>query len=257
MKNKKNTPEVWDNVWKDKNSKDYDLYNFRKEKKSIHWIRMQKILLEKFGKLEGLNSIEIGAGTGMYSLILASEGVNVTVLDYSKKAIEASKLLFKRNDLNANFVLQDAFNINKELTSKFDISMSFGTAEHFFGKRRKEFIKTHFDVLNTNGITFISVPNKWNMLYRVHKFLSESLGRWSFGEEYPFSQIEFRRIGKTIKHNFNFIGHSIFSDPFLIYSRIKKILRIKKDYKKLEIKKQTGTFLDKYFARFITAVAVK
>lgn len=254
---KKNSPQVWDNVWENSNSKKENLHNFNKTKKSIHWIRMKRILIKKFGSLNDIKTIEIGAGTGMHSLILASEGADVTVLDYSKKAIKASKLLFKHNNLKANFVQEDALRINKGLLSKFDVSMSFGTAEHFSGKNRLQFIQTHVDVLKKNGLTFISVPNKWNILYLMHKFLSESFGRWNFGEEYPFSQMEFNKIGKKLGYKFQFIGHTIFSDPFLIYPRFKKLLGYEEQYAGLDIKKQMGTPLDKYFAGAITAIAQK
>ena len=70
------------------------------------------------------------------------------------------------------------------------------------------------------------------------------------------SKREFKKIGKILNQKFFFIGHSIFSDPFLISSRIRKLFKIKKDFETKHQKKQIGTFLDKYFAS-ITAISEK
>lgn len=251
----KNSPEVWDNVWRDLSLKNKEKILFEREIRSLYWKRMKKILLKNFGTLKGLKTIEIGAGSAVYSLILASEGANVTVLDYSKNAIKLSKSLFKKRNLTAKFLKRDAFKLSKEYLSQFDVSISFGTAEHFSGEKRLDFIKTHFSVLKKGGLAFISVPNRWNAPYRLHKFLSQFFGRWKFGEEYPFSPCEFKKIGKEINQKFNFIGESIFSDPFNILARFKKLLKISDTNSNKTI--TIGTPLDKYFARFFTAYSQK
>ncbi len=147
---------MWDEVWNNKYSVERNVYEFNKAKKSAHWIRMKRLLIKEFGSLKGLKSVEIGAGSGMYSLILASEGVNVTVLDYSPKAIEVSKLLFKSNNLKAKFIQEDAFKINKKLPFFLCIFLCLlVTAEHFIGANRLKFIKNlHFVCIEGGGVNF-------------------------------------------------------------------------------------------------------
>ncbi len=251
----KNTPKLWDTIWVPSLDKE-EKFRLEVEKKSIQWKRIKEKVLNEFGSFKNLKSIEIGAGQGNYSLLFALEGAKVTVLDYSPKAIESSKRFFKKNKMKANFIQMDALNLDKRLLSKFNVSMSFGTAEHFSGEKRIKFIKSHFDILKKDGITFISVPNKWDFRYRVWKFLSESFNRWKFGEEYPFSIREFKKIGKEIGKKFEFIGAYLFNTPFLFLLRIKKLFRIEY-YNTKNIKQQIGTVFDKYFSQFIVAVGKK
>jgi len=246
MKIKKNSPEVWDLVWKKDPTIDQEIIQIEKNK--ILFKRFEKILIAKFGSIKGLKTIEIGAGTATYSLLLASMGAKVTVLDYSPRAIKISKKLFKRYGYNANFLEQDALKLNSSYFKRFDVSMSFGTAEHFSGKDRLKIIKTHFDLINNKGMVFIAVPNKWNAPYLIHKKLSQSFKKWNFGEEYPFSPLEFIKIGNKIKRKFYFTGSTIFSDPFCTISRLKKLFNLK--WRPFP---EHGTFLDKYFARYFVA----
>ena len=190
-------------------------------------------------------------------MLFAIQGADVTVLDYSKNAIESSKLLFKRHRLKANFLVMDAFEIDEEFMKKYDISMSFGTAEHFIGEKRIKFIKSHFDVLKREGITFICVPNKWNPPYSLWKFLSESFGKWTWGEEYPFSILEFKKIGRKIRKEFEYEGVSLFDTPFLILNRIDSLLKIKNNMGNKKISRHISTPLDKYFSRTIIAIGRK
>jgi len=250
----KNTPEVWDKVWSPL-SEEEDRYYLDKHRKSIEWARIKSRVLKKFGSFKGIKSIEIGAGEGLTSLLFALEGAEVTILDFSPEAIKSSKLFFKRNNIKANFILMDALNLDKKLLSKYDVSMSFGTAEHFSGDNRIKFIQAHFNVLRKDGITFISVPNKWNLIYRLWKFLSQSFGRWQFADEFPFSRAEFRSIGKKLNVKFDIIGGYLFHSHFLIKRRLRKFFGFNQFPKKVNY--EIGTPLDKYFAQTIVAIAKK
>ena len=257
MEMRKNTSLLWnENVWKGF-SEEEDRYHLEKERKSIQWRRIKKRVLENFGTFKGLKTIEIGAGRGTISLLFALEGAEVSVLDYSEKAIESSRVFFRRHNINANFITMDALNIDKGFEGKFDVSMSFGTAEHFLGEKRLRFIKSHIDVLREGGITFIAVPNKWNLFYDLWKFLSESFGRWRFGEEYPFSVFEFRKIGRFFGRKFSYEGVYLFESSFNLPGRIRKILGVKRNYSTSGLRNQLGTPFDKYFSRTIIAIAKK
>lgn len=248
-----NTTKLWDDVWSSISDDEYEYY-LKVERKSIQWKRIREFVINKFGSFKNIKSIELGAGQGTYSMLFAIEGASVTILDYSKKALNLSKMLFKRHKVKANFIQMNALNIDKKLFSKFNVSMSFGTAEHFSGRKRIKIIQSHFDVLKENGLTFIAVPNKWNIIYLLWKFLSQSLGRWKFGEEYPFSILEFRKIEKRINRKFDFIGAYLFATHFNFLRRAKKLLGIKEQYDVDKVYYQIGTPLDKYLSRTIIAI---
>ena len=253
-----NSPKLWDAVWLANTNFEEEAIELVKTENGLMWKNIKKILLNKYGSLKGLKSIEIGAGKGTVSLLLAKEGVKVTILDYSKKAIQSSKSFFKRNGMEASFVLCDALKLDKKLLNSYDISLSFGTAEHFIGESRIKIMKSHFDVLNSNGVSFVSVPNKVNPFYRLHKFMSQKAGRWKFGEEYPFSIIELSKISRDLGMKESFIGSSLFQTPFLFRLRISKILgKVWTTKAKLNVNMEIETPFDPYISPAIALVAEK
>lgn len=245
----KNTPELWDSIWtvdenkREENKKRYIL-NLKREESSKRWQRIERRVMKRFGSFQNVKVIEIGAGAGTNAALMAKRGANVTILDYSEKALQTSKSFFNDNNLRAKFVNQNALLLPDSLKNKYDISMSFGLAEHFRGKEREAIIKSHVDVLKKGGITFIAVPNKYAPFYRIYKKYLESRGKWVYGEEYPFSRNELLQISKRVKLN----GREVFGGSLLTnynpFSLLKKFFRKKND----EINKERGTFLDKYFS---------
>ena len=223
MKMEKNTPKVWDELWENSNLEisDYDIKN---EQGSVSWRKIENSILKKFGSFENLNVIEIGAGIGSNALLFALRGANVTILDYSEKALERSKEIFKKRGLNAKFICVDIlkdkkFDVAMSDDKKFDVAMSFGLAEHFLDKNREKVLDFHFNLIKDNGLVLISVPNKLSPLYMVWKSLSKLFGKWNFGEEYPFTPREFsqyskakNRIGKNMYGSF--LSSISFINPF-------------------------------------------
>lgn len=253
----KNTSKVWDKLWEESTSEEKDRFSMEYQKKTILWKRIRERVIKEFGSFKGLKSIEVGAGEGIDSLLFAMEGADVTVLDYSANALKTSKILFKRFGYKAKFILMDALNLDKELFSKFDVSMSYGTAEHFLGKNRIKIFQSHLDVLKEGGITFISIPNKWNLPYRIYMFLSQTFGRWRFGEEYPFSISELKGIGRKIGCEFEIIGASLFFTHLQLKTRIRKLLGKLPNYDSSKLKEQIGTPIDKYLSYEIAVVGKK
>ncbi|MFC1685671.1 class I SAM-dependent methyltransferase [Nanoarchaeota archaeon] len=250
----KNTPQLWDSLWKE-TSEEEDRYNLIREEKGIRWQRIEKEVLKNFGTFKNLKVIEVGAGGGTNALLFAKKGSKVTILDYSKKALERSKEFFKRNKCKANFLLADALKLSPKLKGKYDLSLSFGLAEHFIGKERTLVIKSHLDLVNDKGMIVISVPNKWCFPYRLHKTLLQLIKKWKYGEEYPFSRLELKKIALRLNlRKIKFIGDSFFKsfryvNPFLLLTRKNR------NYKRL--KKERGSFLDSYFSYSLVLIARK
>ena len=246
----KNTPQLWDKLWNDNKSIEEDIYNLTVEEHGIRWRRIEEIVLKEFRTFNGLKVIEIGAGAGTNSALMAKRGANVAVLDYSKNAINQSRIFFERNRLKADFIEQDALSLTNNLLNQYDISMSFGLTEHFQGHERLLINKAHFDVLKKGGIAFISVPNRWNPPYRIYKFLAEATGRWTVGEEYPYDRGEFKKICKDINGiEYCFIGDSFISSFHFLNPIINKILKKTSKKNSIEtIQDEKGTFLDEYFS---------
>ena len=246
-----NTPALWDALWqRNETDLEADRYDLAKEEASVRWRRMEERIGAKFGSFKGLEVIEIGAGRGTNGALMARRGAHVSVLDYSETALVAARKFFERNGVEANYILADALNLEHASTSnKFDISMSFGLAEHFKNSARHRIIDAHFDVLKPGGMTFISVPNAHNPPYRFYKFVAERIGKWNVGEEIPFSRSELARICKKLGYSdFEFFGDSFgesfrFINPLVIMSKL-----FNRTSMRTPVKPQRGSRLDAHFA---------
>lgn len=254
----KSGPQVWDKFWSGiLSSKKEDMFLLAKEENSIRWQRIEKRVLKEFGSFENLKVIEIGAGAGVNAAIIAKRGAKLTLIDYSKGALKRSREFFENNQLSAEFLHQDVLSLPEDLLGKYDVSMSFGVAEHFKGTDRININKVHFDVLRKGGLAFISVPNKAHPLYRVLKYLSIKMGTWKYGEEYPYYRSEFRKICNEIGiTEYSFFGGTLFwgATPAKI---IRKLFKLKYCLDTGRIKKQKGTFLDQYLSQALVLCVKK
>jgi SAM-dependent methyltransferase len=212
---RENTAQLWDELWAGQIGHEDDLYALTTERAGARFRRIAQHVTQHFGGFEGLDAIEIGAGAGTNAALLAGLGANVTVLDYSEKALERSRVFFARNGVAARAICADALDLPADLRGGFDVSMSFGLAEHFIGRRRTEIIRSHLDLLRPGGMTFISVPNRANPPYRLYKLLAERTRHWKVGEEYPFSRRELEAICASLGVRV----HSFFGDSLLTSMR--------------------------------------
>jgi SAM-dependent methyltransferase len=209
---RKNTPQLWDEVWAQMPGSDEDRDALANERVGARFQRMNARVVQRFGGFENLDVIEIGAGAGTNAALFAALGARVTVLDYSERALERSSVFFERNGITAMQVHADALDLPSNLVSSFDVSMSFGLAEHFVGEDRTSMIRSHLDLLRPGGVTFVSVPNKANPPYRLYKLLTSRTRLWNVGEEYPFSRCELESICSRLGvSDFSFFGDSLLS----------------------------------------------
>jgi len=221
MRGTQNTPELWNRFWEHASTD--DPHWLERERRSIRWQRIHHRVLARWGSYKSLEVIEIGAGSGTHAALMSQEGARVTVLDFSDRALEQARTYFMKKDVQADFVLANALELPVELKGRFDISMSFGLAEHFRGRNREQIVRAHIDVLKPGGVTFISVPNTYNLPYRFYRFLSPRLKLWKVGEEYPFSRSELRRLvsGSDLE-DVEFFGDA-FWDSFRFLNPVKAV----------------------------------
>lgn len=206
----KNTPELWDRAWGRDVTPAQDAYARALEEAGVRWRRTEALVAQRFGGFDGLRVIELGAGAGTVAALMASRGAKVTVLDYSAKALERSRVFFERAGIEGEVVEANALDLPESLRGGFDISMSYGLAEHFLGEERDRIVAAHLEVLREGGLALVSVPNAANPPYRVYKALAEAAGMWASGEEYPFSRSEF----EAMMARFGVAEHGFFGDSF-------------------------------------------
>ena len=107
--------------------------------------------VEKFLK-PGMKILEIGAGTGRYSIALAKMGYDVTAVDLTPKHVEMMKAKSKRLK-NFRCTVADALDLSMFEDKSFDMVLNFGPMYHLFNKKDKnKAIAETLRVAKTNGI---------------------------------------------------------------------------------------------------------
>lgn len=157
-------------------------------------------LLDHFGSLGGLRTLEVGAGLGRVSLGLCREGARTVLLDSSAVALTKAAELFglfglPRPEVYQADVLDSNGSVAGTLRGRFDVAMSFGLVEHFSGGDRKRAIDFHFDLVRPGGLVIISVPNRWCPTYRLFVWTKRRLLKnWGLGVEIPFTRKELKHL---------------------------------------------------------------
>jgi 2-polyprenyl-3-methyl-5-hydroxy-6-metoxy-1,4-benzoquinol methylase len=263
--------KVWEDYWREAKESQHETLERIKEAMtgSRWWYKIACVTRKYFGTIKGLRIIEIGAGAGEMSAKMALSGASCTLCDYSPRAIKFSKKIFSELCLEADFRLIDAFSLPGELLGKFDIAMSFGLVEHFKKQRRREIINAHNLLLKPNGLAIINSPNAWCFPYRIEKFVRQLTDTWRFGQEFPFSPIELKKIAKKSNlkplevWGWSFYGsledHLLTRARFLLFNlwynrSIRRHGRIYPGRKFLKVK---PSVLDPYFGDTITLFAKK
>ena len=93
-----------------------------------------------------------GCGKGDDSLFLSKQGFEVTAVDFSANAIEASSSLFKRENANVNLVQTDLFRLNEEFPSRFDYLYEYVTLCAVEPARVEEMIFNFAAALKPGGL---------------------------------------------------------------------------------------------------------
>lgn len=107
--------------------------------------------IQKFLK-PGAKILEVGAGTGRYSLALAKMGYNVVATDLTPKHVEIMKRKSKRLK-NFQCMVADGLDLSMFKDNSFDIVLNFGPMYHLFNQKDKnQAIKETLRVAKKNAI---------------------------------------------------------------------------------------------------------
>lgn len=207
-------PDLWNQVWSQSNQDKAEFWEWvERESCGVRGSKIQDYIRNYVGDFHGLKTIEVGCGFGIYSFIFARLGAEVTLLDYSEKALNFAREVFHHNGLKANFILLDALNLKKELYGRYDVAMSFGTVEHFRYPERLKMVEAHVNLIRDGGVIAVSTPNKAFFPHEILKTYLQSKNKWHLGYEGSFSRSEFLRLSKAFNlKNSKIIGSSFLAD---------------------------------------------
>jgi 2-polyprenyl-3-methyl-5-hydroxy-6-metoxy-1,4-benzoquinol methylase len=115
--------------------------------------------LERYMHLNGCNALDMGCGTGGYSVAVALKGAEVTAMDMDSNALEVAKLRAKEHGVKILFECHDAQNL-PFTSNSFDIVICRQVLQHIPGEGKIKALKECFRVLKKGGLLYINTPNR-------------------------------------------------------------------------------------------------
>lgn len=164
-------------------SKLYDIYDedarLTKSKAAKVEFTTSLFYLEK-ALTQNSKVLDIGAGTGVYSLPLASKGHSVTAVELAPRNVEVFRSKIKES-MDIRLIHGNALDLSMLEDSTFDIVLLFGPLYHLLEKEdRNTAIREAMRVLRDDGTLFISYIN--------HDFIPFTESRhnpeWLAGDDY-------------------------------------------------------------------------
>lgn len=139
-------------------------------------------MLLKYFDLKGKTILEVGTGTGQYSIELAKRQAICTGIDIEQESIDLATRIGKDVGSSATFLKQNLFDV----TDHYDIVFSMGTIEHF---TEEEIIAMFIKMSEIADYVVVGVPYSGSHAYMLSKEMSMQLGTWEYGVENDFETL--------------------------------------------------------------------
>lgn len=180
------------------------------------WAFIQRSVRDHFGGFAGLRSIELGSGEGKVSILFSLLGANTTLVDYNAEQLRRAARIAENFEVEPMIAQADLLHLPRNFWGKYDVSMSFGTAEHFFDSERQSVFDVHANALTKGGMSIIGVPNRYGLLLHMGVMARKLLRKKVCPiDEIPFSRKElFRRAEQAGLNNIRIVGGELLKNDF-------------------------------------------
>ncbi len=181
--------EVWQNYWKSKNVSECELSTQLRS----YQIPIYRILKKTIEKNNIKFILSAGAGEDLISLNLQryfKNKLQVTILDISGDVLIWNKKLFRRYNLDAQFIRADIFQTSFGEDS-FDLVFNTGVVEHFEKDGQIKMVKELLRVLKPGGLFITANPSDGGKLYKLGMEAAKKKEIWSLGREVPVKSLCF------------------------------------------------------------------
>ncbi|MTI69449.1 MAG: methyltransferase domain-containing protein [Firmicutes bacterium] len=172
----------------DKEAKEYD--NWYNTIKGDFVDKVEtKLALSMFNIKKGMTVLDIGCGTGNFSIKLAKMGCKVIGIDVSEDMLKKAKKKALDEGLNIEFKKMDVYNL--DFNEKFDAVFSMAAFE--FIKDTKKALDEMFRVVKNGGQILVGTINKdskWGEFY-----LSDGIRNTSV-----FKYADFKTLDNLVKY---------------------------------------------------------
>ena len=157
-----------------------------------------------------VSTVDLGAGRGEHSAVLAMAGRRTTLVDWAPNNLEFAAAMYQAMGLNGSFVRADITRPLPFEDSSVDLVFSCGVFEYFTRDQVDAILAEAFRIARKRVI--IMVPNAAAIGYRLGKWYMERRGTWEWGGEVPSHTLkpQFERAGATSVREFSMGGlHSV------------------------------------------------
>lgn len=104
---------------------------------------------------EGMRVLEVGAGTGRYSLSIAAQGFKVNAIELIEHNIDILKSKMTEN-YNIDIRQGNALNLSCYEDETFDVTLVLGPLYHLFNEDKKQAISEAIRVTKRGGVIFVA-----------------------------------------------------------------------------------------------------
>ena len=158
------------------------------------------------GDVKGKRVLDIGSGHGNMALNLALQGGNVSSIDIAPKLIEGCKYRAGKNNLEVDFRVMDACNIQYP-ENTFDIVVGFRTVHHL--PDLNKFCGDALKCLKKGGYLLLVEPQKYNPFVEFGRYFIKNKEDSRTPTEHPIVPKDLRLIKKMFgnmeKKEFEFL----------------------------------------------------
>ncbi len=132
---------------------------------------------------EGAKVLEVGAGTGRYSIALAKEGMNVTAVEL----VESNLAVLLENGKGLNHLAAyqgDAADLSRFADGTFDVTLVFGPMYHLYeADEVNRAIDEAIRVTKPGGTVFFAFLSAFAIMYSNYFY-----GNWAEGQKANFTE---------------------------------------------------------------------
>jgi len=124
------------------------------------------------------NILEIGAGTGRYTLGLAQRGWHITAVDLSEEVLkECQKYLNNAGfQENVDYILGDARNLSMVSQKDYDAVLMMGPLYHLVEKSDRQMaLREAYNRLRPGGVIFSAFISRYGILGEILKYVPDSI----------------------------------------------------------------------------------